>query len=84
LSKKLSLKEYEPDGATIGSIRLVGQNYMTDWYLVNDYSIFSSKRFKKLQSFIQNQFLITQLHQSFQLLLPQQARQEVLPQLSLL
>jgi hypothetical protein len=43
MNDELSLKEYEPDGTTIGSIRFVVQNYMTDYFLVNDCSFFYQK-----------------------------------------
>lgn len=43
---KLGLKDYEPDGTTIGSIRLVVQTYMSKSISVNGLSIFLSKRFK--------------------------------------
>ena len=46
LGKKLRLKEYEPDGTTIGSIRLVVQTYMSKSIVVNGLSFFLSKRFK--------------------------------------
>ncbi len=45
--KKLRLKEYEPDGTTIGSIRLVVRNYMSKSIVVKGLSFFLSKRFKK-------------------------------------